>query len=237
VVNTTEVLKEKKAVNSWNKLGPLHTHPDNKGLMRQASLLFSESILQFPPVFELQQQLLRQPELLTNVVKEELEHLPKDQQDFLVLDYGCGCGTYAGLFDAKNYLGVDIDQRMIERASKLYPNHKFLQAGNLSDLRAQIGNISNLLLVGVVHHLSTEELFAIIADLPGDNPVRLLTIDTLKVPSGPGRMIQLFERGLYLREEAKHFELLSTLAEPISFSKVPYGKYFELAVFRGMVRR
>lgn len=206
-------------------------------LFRRLCLWFSNLLLQFPIVFELQQQFFRQPELLRGEVAQELEAMLQVDSDFIVLDYGCGSGTYTGLFKSKNYIGIDENAGMIGRARELHPKHTFIKASNLSEIKEGIAHVNQVLMIGVIHHLAEEDLVDILSRLPGENPVRILAIDTLKSTSGIGGLIQLFERGEYLRTEPEHLRLLHRIADEVSYSTVPYGKWFNLAVFRGVVKR
>lgn len=201
--------------------------------LRPFCLFASNTILQFPMIFEMQQRALDQPDLLR---REVLQDIPDSASEFTVLDYGCGSGTYAGLFDSKNYLGIDCSASMIARASAQHPNHRFICADNLDLIRESIGPVSHIFLVGVIHHLSEAALISILKALPKKREIRLLSIDTLKCDGGPGQLVQLFERGEYLRNENDHRRLLARISNQTSFKLVPYGKYFDLAVYRGVLK-
>ncbi len=210
--------------------------PADNSLTRKICLAASNAILQFPIIFELQQALLDQPDLLRREVEEEVRHLESLGQSFKVIDYGCGSGTYTGLFGAEHYLGIDCSEPMLERAADKHPNHAFIQATDLSGIRHSLEDVAHILMIGVIHHLPEWNLLSILSTLPKARPIRFLSIDTLKCTEGPGRIVQLFERGEYLRTEADHNRLLHRVANEISYKKVPYGRYFELAVFRGTVK-
>ena len=207
-----------------------------QGLLRHLCLFVSNTILQFPLAFETQQKALDQPTLLRKEVEEELEIISKTENDFVVLDYGCGSGTYSGLFNHQNYVGIDCNEAMLERASNVHPQHTFIKATNLSGISTRIGDVSEVLMVGVIHHLSQSDLISILGNLPKNKPIRLLAIDTLKCSGGLGAFVQLFERGEFLRSEKDHMKLLHRVADEISYKKVPYGNLFELAVFRGTIK-
>ena len=52
-------------------------------------------------------------------------HLSKKGSYVSVLDIGCGTGDYAPFFDSRFYLGLDISDKMIEKARELYPEYDF----------------------------------------------------------------------------------------------------------------
>lgn len=205
-------------------------------LLRKICLFVSNTILQFPAVFELQQKALSQPTLLRAEVERELAEMAQAGTSFKVLDYGCGSGTYTGLFPPENYLGIDCSEPMLERAEKQHPRHDFVLATNLAGISDRIDDVGEVLLIGVIHHLHEEDLVTILSALPRRRRIKMLAIDTLRCPGGPGWAIQLFERGEYLRDEADHRRLLHRVADETSYKKVPYGSVFELAVFRGWVK-
>lgn len=206
--------------------------------LRKLCLWLSNAILQFPIMFEIQQKSLSQPTLLRREVEEELAVLSKTHNDqFLVLDYGCGSGTYSGLFDYDKYLGIDCNEEMLKRAAQNNPKHSFVHAHDLTGIGESLDSVVHVLMVGVIHHLSEPDLIDILSTIPKDKTVKLLAIDTLKCDSGIGKLVQLFERGEFLRNEQEHKKLLDRVAETTSFKKVGYGRAFELAVFRGVLRK
>jgi SAM-dependent methyltransferase len=218
---------EKKQQNDYSLLS----------LVRAMCLGLSNAILQFPVMFELQQKALSQPTLLKAEVEDELKDLHiSNNGDFRILDYGCGSGTYSGLCDPARYLGIDCNESMIRRAAQNNPQHTFLKASSLTEISHNLDNVVHVLMIGVVHHLTDADFINILSEIPTDRTVKLLTIDTLKCKSGPGWLVQLFERGDFLREESEHRALLDQVAKETSYKKLPYGKFFELAVFRGEIR-
>jgi SAM-dependent methyltransferase len=201
--------------------------------LRPICLFLSNNILQFPLIFEMQQKALDQPELLR---REVLQDIAEVGPEFTVIDYGCGSGTYAGLFDSRNYLGIDCSQAMIDRASNMHPDHTFVRADDIASIRERIGTVSHIFMIGVIHHLSEPALIAILQALPEHQEIKLLSIDTLKCDTFGGRIVQLFERGEFLRDEKDHRRLLARIADQRSYKRVPYGNWFELAVFRGVLK-
>ncbi len=209
---------------------------ESPNALRKLCLFLSNAILQFPQIFELQQQILNQPTLLRKEVEDEIASLKAENVNVRVIDYGCGSGTYTGLFSPDNYLGIDCSLPMIKHAQKQHPQHKFLHADNLEGIKSNLEDVSAIFLVGVIHHLPENLLISILDCLPKTNKVRMLSIDTLKCNSGLGAIVQLFERGEFLRDERDHKRILDRIASQLSYKKVPYGSCFDLAVFRGIVR-
>lgn len=206
-------------------------------LLRKLCLWLSNAILQFPVMFEIQQKSLSQPTLLRREVEADLQELMRSHNgEFLILDYGCGSGTYSGLCNPANYLGIDCNKGMLERAGAINPGHSFIHAANLDGIGNTLNSVVHILMIGVIHHLSAEDLVEILSAVPKHKKVKLLAIDTLKSSNFLGRAIQLFERGEFLRDEREHLALLDTVAETTSYKRVPYGKFFELAVYRGTLR-
>ena len=44
-----------------------------------------------------------------------------------VLDVGCGCGSWAGYFQAEKYIGLDIAEKMLEMGRGFWPKRTFVQ--------------------------------------------------------------------------------------------------------------
>lgn len=51
------------------------------------------------------------------------EIIPTDTN---TLDYGCGVGRYAPIFDPEKYLGVDITSSLLQHARKTHPDYRFV---------------------------------------------------------------------------------------------------------------
>ncbi|MBI2841621.1 MAG: class I SAM-dependent methyltransferase [Acidobacteria bacterium] len=203
------------------------------GLLRRTCLYAANVLFQFPPTFELQQWLFRQPTPIRREIEEDMSSLCAQDGNVRILDYGCGGGSYAGLISSQHYCGVDSSARMIAWARHRYPHHTFIHASNLASIRSHLGKISFILLIGVVHHLHDREVVQLLSDLPCDAPVRILAIDTLRLTGGVGALIQLFERGQFLRSEHEYRNLLGRVAREDGYHEVPYGRYLKMAVFRG----
>lgn len=69
-----------------------------------------------------------------------------------VLDIGCGCGDYAPLFDADQYIGIDISEKMVSKARELYPGYKF-EVGDAEGTGMTPGAWDFVLSVAVLEYL------------------------------------------------------------------------------------
>jgi len=65
-----------------------------------------------------------------------------------VLELGCGCGRLSPLF--KDYLGVDLNPRAIEKAKATYADKKFKVADIVTD---EIGQAENIVTCAFLQHI------------------------------------------------------------------------------------
>jgi SAM-dependent methyltransferase len=83
-----------------------------------------------------------------------------------VLDLGCGTGELAPVFLKKgySYVGIDIEQQRIDYAARTYPTGNFhvMDAGDIS---YPDGYFDQILVTGVLHHLSDEEVRSIVREM------------------------------------------------------------------------
>ncbi|MDF2652840.1 MAG: type 11 methyltransferase [Paenibacillus sp.] len=75
-----------------------------------------------------------------------------------VLDFGSGTGANCSIFPPNNYLGIDTDVQRINYAKRLYPKYSF-QLLEHSKLPVPDQSIDNILIVAVLHHVSSEEVW------------------------------------------------------------------------------
>lgn len=112
-------------------------------------------------------------------VSEEEEN--RNQQQYKILDLGCGLGATADFFHKKGLgeiTGIDIDSKAIEYAKKIYPNHQFL-----------VGNASNLEIYDF--QSSFDIIYIINAFYAFDNQKEL--IKSLQKVSRPGTILAVFD--------------------------------------------
>ena len=73
-----------------------------------------------------------------------------------VLDFGCGTGQYAELFDEKRYVGIDIAGSYLRYARKQYPTKTFLGFDKNFSVPRESLFFDWVLCFAVVHHVPHE---------------------------------------------------------------------------------
>ncbi len=73
-----------------------------------------------------------------------------------VLDYGCGVGFFCRIFNKKKYLGLEINEKFLQRAKKINKGYKFL---NIKDKKIKKfkNKINAIFINNVLHHMSDNE--------------------------------------------------------------------------------
>lgn len=86
-------------------------------------------------------------DIITDDLKNIASEIDKTQS---ILDYGCGNGRMAELFDHKNYLGVDASKNLIDIATKKHPKYKF-KLINPCQVNTKY-KFENIICLAVIHH-------------------------------------------------------------------------------------
>jgi len=74
-----------------------------------------------------------------------------------VLDFGCGTGSYAFLFDPEKYIGIDLMGKRIEYAKKHHPKYKFKKI-DIKQLASEENNFDYIFIISTLHHIDDETL-------------------------------------------------------------------------------
>lgn len=127
-----------------------------------------------------------------------------------VLDFGCGIGSSSCIFNPKDYIGIDCDDRRISYARRLYPSYKFelLKENKMSFLDESIDYI---LIMAVLHHISSSELSKYLKEFK-----RLLRADGKIIVMEPcfferfhfsNWYMKSFDKGKYIRRKDEYFKI------------------------------
>lgn len=89
-----------------------------------------------------------------------ISRLRNDLSGLKVLDLGCGPGNSARLFRECDYIGIDINQRYIDIAARIYPGLNFI-AGDVNQMEWGAG-FDIILINSFLHHLDDNEVSQIL---------------------------------------------------------------------------
>ncbi|MBI4962874.1 MAG: class I SAM-dependent methyltransferase [Desulfomonile tiedjei] len=145
-----------------------------------------------------------------------------------ILDIGCGTGDILRHMPPVEYVGFDMDEKLLQAAKKNYGHRgRFFLRKLGKDVVAEFPGFDIVVATGVLHHLDDREageLFELAARLlkPGK---RLVTLDGCFVPdqSTLARFILSRDRGRYVREPQEYVRLASQ-----AFDKVTHTIYNDL---------
>jgi SAM-dependent methyltransferase len=132
-----------------------------------------------------------------------------------LLDMGCGTGELAGSFikAGYSYYGVDIEPERIRYAQRTFPMGKF-HVMDASDLVYPDGYFDQILITGVLHHLSDEEVRSIVREikrvLRPDG--RALVMEDIALPlrgslNFLGALVHLADEGAHIRRPHEYTPL------------------------------
>ncbi len=134
-----------------------------------------------------------------------------------LLDLGCGTGELAaGFLEAGyEYYGVDIEPQRIAYARRTYPKGKFhvMDAGDIS---YPDGYFDQILVTGVLHHLSDEEVRRIVREMRRvlHPEGRALVMEDIALPlrgslNFLGALVHLADEGAHIRRPTQYTPLFN----------------------------
>lgn len=130
-----------------------------------------------------------------------------------ILDLGCGTGELASVFlkAGYGYVGIDIAPDRIAYALKTYPRGKFhvMDAGAL---QYADGYFDQILVTGVLHHLSDEEVRGIVKEMrrvlrPEGRALVMEDIALRGSLNLLGAVVHLADEGSYIRRPTQYVPL------------------------------
>ncbi len=132
-----------------------------------------------------------------------------------LLDFGCANGNLFPIFQEYEYYGVDIDNRLIEFAQKKYKEFKnahFIYA-DILDRPFPYEFFDSILFSTAGHHIDDSLLSNIIEALSESLKVggSIYFFDIIRAPREESMFLKFllgFDRGRYMRDEARYRELI-----------------------------
>jgi SAM-dependent methyltransferase len=133
------------------------------------------AVLSRPAAYELWSRLVGGERSRRTLVREYV----RPRTGARVLDLGCGPGDLVRHLGDVHYLGVDLSERYVERARRLYGDRAEFRVGDATQLGDDLSGFDLVVAFGVLHHLEDEgarRLFdTAAAALAGGG--RLVTVD------------------------------------------------------------
>lgn len=129
-----------------------------------------------------------------------------------VLDFGCGTGSICYMFTPENYLGIDCDHKRIAYANRLYPGYSFsaLQGDYLPVLD---NSIDYMLIISVLHHISSDELSNYLQEfhrvLKYRGEILIIEPCFFKNSQFNNYFMSLFDKGSYIRCENEYLDIFN----------------------------
>lgn len=141
-----------------------------------------------------------------------------------ILDLGCGTGELASVFLKRgySYVGIDIEQERITYAAKTYPQGKF-HVMDASALAYPDGYFDQILVTGVLHHLSDEDVRSIVREMKRvlRPQGRALVMEDIALRGSLnllGALVHLADEGAHIRRPRQY----TPLFEPYLTLKATY---------------
>jgi len=129
--------------------------------------------------------------------------------DKSILDIGCGTGQMAK-FAKSQYAGLDLSQAYIEACKRTFtaPNFSF-KCGDVSQAKTFFSPKHSVLCVGLIHHLSDEQVITLLKDLVGLSSHQVILMDPIAEQSNfLGRWFIRNDRGDYIRPECDYLQII-----------------------------
>lgn len=134
-----------------------------------------------------------------------------------IIDIACGTGEYSQITDAE-YLGVDLNNKYIGTARKVYTGKEFLCADANTAAIAE-DSYAVALLIDATHHLSDPENKTLLKTLSRVASKYVIICDPIQQKKGNviGRLLTRLDRGQFIRPEDN---LLGLVKNELTIEKV-----------------
>jgi len=169
-----------------------------------------DKFLSNPFVYILLQKLMR-GNIFEKVIRKECNQ----NYNSYILDLACGVGLYADLFNSKNYMGVDLDEKYIQYAQNKYPN-KVFKVMDVRHINIKDSIFDTIIAVGLIHHLSDDDAFQTLKGMKNVSKKngQIIIIDMIPPCSNYniiGNVLISLDRGIHVRKMNDFINLFSTL--------------------------
>ncbi|GAA0328130.1 hypothetical protein GCM10008967_18260 [Bacillus carboniphilus] len=147
---------------------------------------------------------LVRPKWFTDLYIHQNLKLAFDFNDKTVLDFGSGTGANCSLFSPGNYMGLEPDQKRVIFSKKSYPDYHF-HVLKEQTLPLEDQSIDYILIVSVLHHISSEELIKYAKEFKRvlRQGGKIVAIEPYLCKSNPicNWLMKWLDQGKFIREE------------------------------------
>ena len=145
------------------------------------------------------------------IIRRELDVAPGVR----TLDLGCGPGAFSDLFEAGDYVGVDMNARYIDHARK-HRKGAFV-VGDARKVDLPDARFDQILIFGLLHHLPDEDVRAVLSEsrrmlAPGGRILAIEDIPAISRLNLVGHLIHQVENGEHIRPVEDYRTLYSAAA-------------------------
>ena len=135
---------------------------------------------------------------IRSTIRRELDLGPARR----TLDLGCGPGAFSDLFEAGDYVGVDLNARYIDHARRTRKG-AFL-VGDAKHVDLPGGRFDQILIFGLLHHLPDGDVRGVLAEcrrllVPGGRVLVIEDIPSVSRLNLIGHLIHRVENGEHIR--------------------------------------
>src|SRR5580658_8806329 len=97
------------------------------------------------------------------VNREFVQSYVRPQSGDAILDLGCGPGDVFELMPQVRYVGIDMSENYVAAARRRFGSRAKFLSGDLNSVEPeQLGNFDRVIAMGVMHHLSDDEVLAML---------------------------------------------------------------------------
>lgn len=142
----------------------------------------------------------------TSNFNRELYDAVKPNKNDFILEIGCGTGSLShSIIENSHYVGMDISNRFLEKASRKYPDKKWVCGDVKKDIKS-MGKFDKVLMVNFLHHFDDGECFKILLDVASIAD-KVIIVDAIRPISKIGTFLVSMDRGAHIRSACDSIEM------------------------------